>query len=79
MGELYSREITGTATSCLNVFFFIGGAVMMQAVSAIIGSYGKIAGAYPLAAYNMGWLFMALMMVISSICVFFTPERRIVC
>lgn len=78
IAELYPREMAGTASACLNVFFFIGGAIMMHAVSAIIGSYGTIAGAYPVAAYNTGWLFMALAMAASSICAFFTPARKIV-
>jgi len=77
IAELYPREIAGTASSCLNIFFFVGGAVMMHAVSAIIGSYGEVAGSYPFAAYNTGWLFMGLMMVIASVCAFFTPERKI--
>nr|HID57996.1 MFS transporter [Desulfobacterales bacterium] len=77
IAELYPREIAGTASACLNVFFFIGGAVTMQLVSSIIGSYGKVAGAYPVAAYSTGWLFMALIMVTSSVCTFFMPERKI--
>ena len=78
IAELYPREMAGTASACLNVFFFIGGAIMMHVVSAIIGSYGRIAGAYPVAAYSTGWLFMALTMVTASICVFFIQERKIV-
>jgi nitrate/nitrite transporter NarK len=77
IAELYPREIAGTASSCLNVFFFVGGAVMMHAVSAIIGSYGEVSGSYSLAAYNTGWLFMGLTMVTASIFAFFTPERKI--
>jgi sugar phosphate permease len=77
IAELYPREIAGTASSCLNIFFFLGGAVMMHIVSAVIGSYGEVAGSYPFAAYSTGWLFMGLILVTASVCALFTPERKI--
>lgn len=77
IAELYPREIAGIASSCINIFFFLGGAVIMYAVSAVIGSYGEVAGSYPFTAYSTAWLIMGLLMVIASFCALFTPERKI--
>jgi len=78
VSELYPREVAGTTTGALNIFFFLGGAVMQQTVSAIIGAYGKVAGAYPVTAYRSAWLFMAVAMVVATICAFLSKEKKII-
>jgi sugar phosphate permease len=51
--DLFPAEITGTCIGTVNLFPFVGGAVMQLVAGWVIDAYPKTAsGAYPLASYQ---------------------------
>lgn len=74
--EMFPISIAGTTTAALNVFPFLGGAVLQQITGAMISGYAKTAaGGYPLAAYKAVWLFLFVGMVIATICALLSKEK----
>ncbi|MFB3788219.1 MAG: MFS transporter [bacterium] len=67
--ESFPVRITGTAMGLVNVFPFLGGALMQPAVGLILDWYGKNPAGYPLAAYRSAfglYLLSALFALVST-------------
>ncbi len=57
--ESFPVQITGTAMGLVNVFPFLGGALMQPAVGLILDWYGQGPAGYPLQAYRSAfWLYL---------------------
>ncbi len=59
--ELFDVRMAGTAVGMLNLFPFLGGAVLMPLLGRVLDAFGKSeAGAYPVAGYQrVLWILMA--------------------
>ncbi len=67
--ELFPLEITGTSVGTVNLFPFVGGAVMQMAIGWLLDSYPKTqSGSYTLEAYSGMLLFVLVTAVIALIC-----------
>lgn len=64
--QLFSPALAGTAVASVNMFNFIGGALIQQVMSKIISIYPKVsATVYSTDGYRMAFLFCFIAMVIS--------------
>lgn len=54
--ELFPVSMAGTSVGLVNVFPFLGAALIQIAIGAILGAGEGAAGAYPLAGYKAMWL-----------------------
>lgn len=76
--ELMPSAIAGTAIGALNFFPFAGGALFQQIMGAIINSYGRVNGVYPLEAYvNSFWLCFITLLVGSIIIPFARDAQNV--
>ena len=63
--ELFPVEITGTSIGTVNLFPFVGGAVMQLVVGRVLDAYPKaVTGLYPLEAYSA---MLGILLVAASI------------
>lgn len=74
--ESYPLEVTGLATSIVNTFPFLGGAVFQVAMGYLMDSVGKVGNAYPVEAYSLAFLFCLLSSLVSVVLVLFVNEKR---
>jgi sugar phosphate permease len=68
--ELFPLEMTGTATSVVNIFPFIGGAAFQTIMGYLIDLIGGKGGVYPVEAYALAFkfaFFLILFALISSV------------
>jgi sugar phosphate permease len=72
--ELFPLSIAGTTTAALNIFPFLGGAVLQQVTGAMITTQKATVGA--LAAYRSVWFLMFVCMLIATICTFLSKEKN---
>jgi sugar phosphate permease len=72
--ELFPLAITGIATSMVNIFPFIGGAVFQTVMGYLMDSIGKVGGVYPVEAYSLAFKFCFIAALISLICSLMTRE-----
>ncbi len=73
--ELFPVEITGTSIGTVNLFPFLGGAVMQLVVGRTLDAYPKtIMGEYPLNAYSLMLAILLGAAFIGLICAFLMKE-----
>lgn len=73
--ELFPVEIAGTSVGTVNLFPFLGGAVMQIALGKVLDAWGKNqAGAYPLEAYSALLLVLLAAAVIALVSTFLMKE-----
>ena len=72
--ELFPLEITGIATSLVNIFPFIGGAVFQTVMGYLMDLVGSVNGIYPASAYSLAFKFCLSAVVISLISSLFMVE-----
>ncbi len=72
--ELFPLEITGIATSLVNIFPFIGAAVFQTIMGYILDIYGTVEGVYSPSAYSMAFRFCFLAVIISLVSSVFVIE-----
>ncbi|MBO8183067.1 MAG: MFS transporter [Archaeoglobus sp.] len=72
--ELFPLAITGIATSMVNIFPFIGGAVFQTVMGYLMDLVGKVGGVYPVEAYAIAFKFCFIAAMISLVCSFITKE-----
>jgi len=72
--ELFPLAITGIATSMVNIFPFVGGAVFQTVMGYLMDLVGKVGGVYPVEAYAMAFKFCFIAALISLVCSFITKE-----
>ncbi len=72
--ELFPLTITGIATSMVNIFPFIGGAVFQTVMGYLMDMVGKVGAAYPPEAYSIAFKFCFVAALISLICSLITKE-----
>jgi len=72
--ELFPLKITGIATSMVNIFPFIGGAVFQTFMGYLMDCVGKKGNVYPPEAYSLAFKFCLLAALISLVFSFFTKE-----
>ncbi len=72
--ELFPLEITGIATSLVNIFPFVGAAVFQTIMGYILDLYGAIDGAYPPSAYSMAFKFCFIAVIVSLVSSIFVIE-----
>jgi len=61
--ELFPLSIAGTSVGLVNLFPFLGAALIQVAIGAMVGAAGQVDGAYTLAGYKNMWL---LCLVVSA-------------
>lgn len=71
--EIFPLEVTGTATSIVNVFPFFGGA-LFQVVMGYLMDIGSENGIYPVEAYSLAFQFCFVASVIATLLVLFIRE-----
>ena len=74
--ESFPLEVTGLATSIVNVFPFFGGAAFQVIMGYLIDSVGMDGNVYPPEAYSLAFLFCLIASVISSVLILFVHEKR---
>ena len=72
--ELFPLKITGIATSMVNIFPFIGGAVFQTFMGYLMDFVGKKGSIYPPEAYSLAFKFCLLAALISILASLFTKE-----
>jgi sugar phosphate permease len=72
--ELFPLKITGIATSMVNIFPFIGGAVFQTVMGYIMDTIGKRGESYPPEAYLLAFKFCLIAALISLVFSFLTKE-----
>ena len=75
--ELFPVEIAGTSTGLVNLFPFLGGAVLQVIVGLVLESKGQVNGAFPVEAYQMGFMVFLAAAVIAFIATFFIKETLV--
>jgi MFS family permease len=73
--ELFSKEISGTATGILNMFPFVGGAIFPTVMGYLMDKVGKTLGVYSVIAYKSSFIFCLSAAIVGLICVLFMKER----
>ncbi|NLH17589.1 MAG: MFS transporter [Phycisphaerae bacterium] len=67
--ELFDVRMAGTAVGMLNLFPFLGGAVLMPLLGRILDAFGKSeAGAYPVAGYERVLLILLIVSATALAC-----------
>lgn len=69
--ELFPVQIAGTATGLVNLFPFLGGAVLQPFLGYVLDSHGRIEGMYTLPGYRQAFLvlfFCGIISFVSSLC-----------
>lgn len=74
--ESFPLEVTGLATSIVNVFPFFGGAAFQVIMGYLMDSVGMDGNVYPPEAYSLAFLFCLIASVISSVLILFVHEKR---
>ncbi len=72
--EIFPLEMTGTATSILNVFPFLGGAafqIIMGYLMDVVGMQGNV---YPVEAYSLAFKFCLFAAIAATMAVLFIKE-----
>lgn len=77
LSERLPRKVVGTAIGVFNLFYFVGGAFYQQFMGRILDGYEKVAGKYPIAAYDSTFWLCFWGMVVGTIALFFTVETHI--
>lgn len=73
--ELFPVEIAGTSVGTVNLFPFLGGAVMQVVLGLVIDAYPATAtGAYPLEAYVTVLQVLLVSSAVAFVCIFFMKE-----
>ncbi len=73
--ELFPIEIAGTSVGTVNLFPFLGGAIMQIVLGGILDAYPRTAvGAHPLEAYSSLLLVLLISAIIGLVCTFFMKE-----
>ncbi len=73
--ELFPVEIAGTSVGTVNLFPFLGGAVMQIVLGRILDAYGKVGeGMYPMEAYSAMLFVLLLSGVVALVSILFMKE-----
>lgn len=72
--EMFPLKITGIATSMVNIFPFIGGAVFQVVMGYMMDLVGRVNGAYPVEAYSLAFKFCLVAIAVSMVCSLVTKE-----
>ncbi len=72
--EIFPLDMTGTATSILNVFPFLGGAAFQIIMGYLMDVVGKSNGFYPPEAYSLAFKFCLIAAVVATTAVLFIKE-----
>ncbi|MFH1090297.1 MAG: MFS transporter [Pseudomonadota bacterium] len=72
--ELFPLSIAGTAVGTINLFPFLGAAVIQPLVGYVLDLYGSAGGSYSAEAYSRGFTVLFIISVTAFIAVFFTEE-----
>ena len=73
--ESYPLEVTGLATSIVNVFPFFGGAVFQVFMGYLMDTVGMVGESYPPEAYSLAFSFCLVASLISVLLVLFVHEK----
>ncbi|AAB90333.1 conserved hypothetical protein [Archaeoglobus fulgidus DSM 4304] len=74
--ESYPLEVTGLATSIVNVFPFFGGALFQVFMGYLMDTVGMVDGSYPPEAYSLAFSFCLAASVVSAVLILFVHEKR---
>ncbi len=72
--ELFPMEIAGTSTGLVNLFPFLGGAVLQVVVGLVLESRGQVNGAFTVEAYQLGFMVFLGAAAIAFAASFFIKE-----
>ena len=73
--ELFPVEIAGTSVGTVNLFPFLGGALMQVFLGKVLDTYPRgESGAYPLEAYSTVLGIMVVIAVVALACTFLMKE-----
>lgn len=72
--ELFPVEIAGTSVGLVNLFPFMGGAVMQPVVGMVLESWGKGPAGYPAQAYSQAFMLFVACAVIALVAAFLIKE-----
>ncbi len=72
--ELFPIEIAGTSTGLVNLFPFMGGALLQVIVGLVLESQGQVEGAFTAQAYQKGFLVFLVSAAISFAASLFVKE-----
>ena len=67
--ELFPLSIVGTSTAALNIFPFVGGAILQQVSGLMLTTRS-------LESYQNIWLFMLVCMIVATVAVFLSEEKE---
>ncbi len=73
--EIFPLDMTGTATSILNVFPLLGGAAFQITMGYLMDVVGKSDGVYPAEAYSLAFKFCLLAAIVATTAVLFIKEN----
>ncbi len=65
--ELFPIEIAGTSTGLVNLFPFMGGAILQVVVGLVLESQGQVGGAFSAQAYQKGFMVFLISAAISFV------------
>ncbi|MBO8179014.1 MAG: MFS transporter [Archaeoglobus sp.] len=74
--ESYPLEVTGLATSIVNVFPFFGGAVFQVFMGYLMDTVGMVGKSYPPEAYSLAFSFCLVASLASAVLILFVHEKR---
>jgi sugar phosphate permease len=73
--ELFPVQMAGTSVGTVNLFPFLGGALMQVFLGKVLDAYPRSeSGAYPLDAYSAVLGILLLIAIVALACTFFTKE-----
>jgi len=72
--ELFPLQITGIATSMVNIFPFIGGAIFQTVMGYLMDTIGKVGRAYPSSAYALAFKFTFVAIIVALVVSIFVKE-----
>ena len=75
--ELFPVEIAGTSTGLVNLFPFLGGALLQVIVGLVLESQGQVEGAFTVQAYRMGFMVFLVSAAISFTASLFVKETLV--
>jgi MFS family permease len=72
--ELYPVEMAGTSVGLINLFPFMGGAVLQPVLGLILEAHGEAGGVFPPQAYGRAFMVLFLGSLVALACSFFVKE-----